>query len=77
MLDSRNTWVWHEFATLLYNNKDPRAPAAFQAYVDLCEAKKECDPVVEARSRKFVNCVNGKGVCELNAEEYSHWVPGA
>lgn len=76
-LEPDNDWAWHEYATLLYNKKDKRAPAAFQTYLELCSVKKGCDPVMVTRSKKFLDCVNGKPECVLETAEYSYWVPGA
>lgn len=76
-MDPGSDWAWHEFATLLYNKKDPRAPAVFQRYLDVCASGKSCDPVLIDRSKRFVDCVNAVPDCALAPEEYSDWVPGA
>ncbi|MEN8109114.1 MAG: tetratricopeptide repeat protein [Pseudomonadota bacterium] len=76
-LEPSSNWAWHEFATLLYNKKDSRAPAAFQTYLDICATGKECDPVLVDRSKKFVACVNSEPECSLSTEEYRDWLPGA
>lgn len=76
-LDPGDNWTWHSYATLLYNKKDKRAPVAFQAYVDICGSGENCNPVDLARSRKFLDCVNGNPDCELETTEYADWSPGA